>query len=104
MNATKTYQQMLEEAAQRAAELDAHVVTSEELDRLERGARAIITGDGAVKNHRTYAVGGYFRAADGAVLSQTVARNVQPSEVRRVLVSQAMREDAVKVEYWPEAF
>jgi len=103
--ATPSYEQLRADAADREAALEAHVLTEAELERIHPADQAIATGERDLpKGPSSYAVGGYFRDKDCAVLSQTRRRNVQRSEVRLALVEYALREDTVLVEYWAEAF
>lgn len=99
-----TYEQLRAEQAERRAALEAHILTAEELNRIAPDCRAAATGERTMFLSHSYAIGGLFRDKDGAALSQTRRRNVQRSEVRLALVEYAMREDTVRVEFWPEAF
>ena len=99
-----TYQEMLEEGRRRDAELDAHVLTAEELERIDEEARPYATGEAEVATGHTYCVGGNFRDEDGVIRVYTRSRNVSASSVRRKLVAYAMQENTVRVEFWIEAF
>lgn len=100
----KTYQELLAEAEARNAELDAHVLTPEELERIAFQDRPVALGIHAPEAGHTYCVGGEFREEDGVVRSKTRSRNVHAADVRRKLVANAMRGSTVRVTYWLEAF
>ena len=103
-NQYPTYAELMAQAEARNAELDAHVLTSEELARIAEDDRPVALGEVEAKPRHTYCVGGYFREEDGVVRSQTRSRNVRPEDVRRKLVAYAMQESTVRAEFWIEAF